>query len=208
MAGGLLVWGVPTMHYIYPTWAPLRAPLPVATGSSLHQDFSVRTGEPYHLILACQSTGPLQDAWREFTSSGPSQPRLPCDIDIRVLRQGRPLHSEHLSELRPAGLVGGSLILHWHLAFIHLPASGHYELELTNRSDLSHLQITQPTIEMSVGSAFHKNRGIIASLARIAGGFIFAIGLVCFLVGVWPRGTRPLAKHGPLHSSGSNSVRF
>ena len=174
------------MRYYYPTWVPLRVPLPVATGSSLHQDFSVRTGEPYQLIVSCQSTGPLKDAWREFTSSGPSQPRLPCDIDIRVSRHGRPIHEEHLTELRPAGLIGGSLILHWHLAYFDLPASGHYELELTNRSDLSHLQITQPTIEMSVGSGFYKNKGITAFLALFLGGFIFVIGLVCFLVGVWP----------------------
>ncbi|OYU74081.1 MAG: hypothetical protein CFE32_18930 [Alphaproteobacteria bacterium PA3] len=87
--------------------------------------------------------------------------------------------------------MGGSLILHWHLAYVDLPESGHYELELTNHSDLSHLQITQPTIEMSLGSGFYKDGSITVFLALVFGGFIFVIGLVCFLVGVWPRKARP-----------------
>ncbi len=180
MCAGLLVWGIPTIRYYYPTWTALKVPLPLSAGSVRHDTFRVRTSERYFIDLACQEVGQFKDTWKDFLN-WKKHPTLDCDISFRLLHDGREIHSEQLRSLQPASWSAGTAF--WSIARVELPSSGRYELWLTNHMDISYLQPTTPTLQIHLSSYYHKDVGSWSTLGLLAGAPVFLIGLVIFVIG-------------------------
>lgn len=182
MCVGLLVWAVPTIRYYYPTWNALAVPLPLSVGGTRHDTFSVRTSERYSIHLACQEVGQFKEKWKNFLN-WKEYPTLDCDISLRLLHDGRDIYSERLQSLHPGSWSAGTAF--WSIKWITLPSAGRYELFLTNHTDLSYLQPTSPTLRIHLDGFFHKEAGTTAALGRLVGGFVFVIGLVIFVTGLF-----------------------
>ena len=182
IAIGAAAYAWPVLRYGYPTHVPLSSSFPTEPGAVFSEDFSVRTAERYSLDLGCRDVAPLDYSLPDFLSSGPSQPRLPCDISIRLSRQGTVIQSEHLDALRPASYCNGTG--YWHLAYVHLPSAGQYTLEITNRSDLSSLKETGPVVRMDIGGAFYENAIYSRLFGLILGAPIGLLGIVLFCLGL------------------------
>jgi hypothetical protein len=182
IAVGLAVYAVPVVRYGYPTHVPLRSPFRTDPGAVFRQDFTVRTAEAYSLDLGCRDVAPLDYSLSDFLSSGPSQPRIPCNISVRLSRRGTMIQSEHLDALRPASYCNGTG--YWHLAYVRLPSAGQYTLEITNRSDLSSLDSTGPVVTMDIGGPFYENAIYSKLLGLIIGAPIGLLGVVLFFVGL------------------------
>jgi hypothetical protein len=186
MSLGFLVWIVPALYYRYPTKLPLSIPLPLAQGNTLQQQFTVRGSQKYDVFVRCTEVGEFKEKWKDFLN-WKEHPKVPCEIDLRILRDGRQAYSAHLKSLEPAMLSGEHVF--WGLAYVPL-SSGIYELQLTNGIDLTYLSATQPTLEVKLNSLFIKNWSLNASLGLVAGGLVFVIGIVIFIAGVFI-GKRP-----------------
>src|SRR5690242_41204 len=95
-AVGAAVYALPAVWLGYPTHIPLRAPFSTESGAVFRHQFTVRTAHTYFLDLGCHDVAPLDYSLSDFLSSGPSQPRIPCDISVQVSHQGKAIQSEHL----------------------------------------------------------------------------------------------------------------
>jgi hypothetical protein len=182
IAIGAAVYAVPVVRYGYPTHVPLNTPFRTEPGALFRQDFTARTAETHSLDLGCRDVAPLDYSLSDFLSSGPSQPRIPCDISIQLSRQGAVIQSEHLDALRPASFCDGTG--YWHLAYVHLPAAGQYTLEITNRSDLTCLAQTGPVVKMDIGGMFYENAIFSKLFGLIVGAPIGLLGVVLFFLGL------------------------
>ena len=182
MCAGVLVWGIPTARYYYPTWNALKAPLPLTTGAVRHDTFSVRTSERYNIDLACQEVGQFKEAWKDFLN-WKTPPAIACDISLKLLHDGTEIHSDRLRSLRPASWSAGTAF--WHMARVELPSSGVYELWLTNHTDISYLQPTTPTLQVYLSGYYHKNVGTWSALGLFAGAPIFLVGLIVFVISLF-----------------------
>jgi hypothetical protein len=180
MVIGTAVYALPVVRYGYPTHVPVRSPFRTDPGAVFHQDFTVRTAEAYSLDLGCRDVAPLDYSLSDFLSSGPSQPRLPCDISVRLSRGGTVIQSEHLEALRPASYCNG--IGYWHLAYVRLPSAGQYTLEIRNRSDLTWLEGTGPMVRMDIGGPFYENAIYSKLFGLIVGAPIGLLGVVLFFL--------------------------
>jgi len=179
---GAAVYALPVIRYGYPTHVPLRSPFRTEPGTIFRQDFTVRTAEGYSLDLGCRDVAPLNYSLSDFLSSGPSEPRIPCDISVGLSRRGTVIQSEHLDTLRPASYCNGTG--YWHLAYVRIPSAGQYTLEITNRSDLTSLAGTGPVVRMDIGGPFYENAIFSKLFGLIIGAPIGLLGVVLFLLGL------------------------
>ena len=180
MGIGLLVWGVPALYLHYPIPVPLDSPLPLLPGASLNQAFKVRGSQNYFVFVKCREVGEFKELWKNYMNPK-EPPTIPCDIGLHVLRNGREIHSEHLRSLTPGMTSAG--VDYWMLTGLRLPSSNMYELRLTNGTDLTYLQPTEPTVQIELSPAFFKNGMINASIGFLAGAMLFLIGLTKFIIG-------------------------
>ncbi|MBI1177767.1 hypothetical protein GC207_10050 [bacterium] len=172
IAIGTAIYALPVIRFGYPTHVPLRSPFLTDSGAAFRQDFTVRTAQAYSLDLGCRDVAPLDH----------SQPRIPCDISVRLLKRGAVIQSEHLDVLRPESHSNGTG--YWHLAYVHLPSAGQYALEITNRSNLSSLDGTGTVVRMDIGGAFYETALYSKLFGLIIGAPIGSVGFVLFFIGL------------------------
>lgn len=187
MVIGVLVWGIPFAWLRLPTPNPLFAPFPLAAHTRLEREFTVRTGQLYIVEVGCLGVGPMKDKWDDFSSSTESP--IPCDVTVRILKEGAIIHSEHHDALRTTSLSGDRVFLH--LAYPNLPSAGHYRLEIANGSDLTHLKVAQPTVEIFLPGKFYVNRAVMDLLGFAAGLLILLIGVGFLVHGILKRSSTP-----------------
>ena len=179
MAIGVLVAGLPTLYYYYPTRTALTVPLPLAPGTFMRQGFAIRGLQSYDFIMQCREVGEFKERWKDFMN-WKTPPEITCDITLRVIRNGTEIHSEHLQSLKPSSKSGD--VDTWQLCSVDLSTSNAYELQLTNGTDLSYLLPTRPIVKIRLNSLFLKEGPITAFLGWVIGGlaFICGLGLLCF----------------------------
>lgn len=179
---GVAVYCWPIVQFGYPTKIPVSAPISLDAGAVFRQEFAVRTGRFYSLDLCCREGPPFNFSSSDFLSSSPSAPKIPCDMEIQVSKEGKVVQSEQLDTLRPSSYSSGKY--YWHLAYLTLPSAGHYSLTITNRSDLSSLKPTSPLVRMDIGGVFYVNAIFSKLLALIFAVTLCLIGVVMFLCGL------------------------
>jgi hypothetical protein len=177
---GLIVWVAPVLYYRYPIRIPLSTALPLSKGASLRVQFTVRGSQKYEILLRCAEVGEFREKWTNFLNSK-VHPAIPCQIGLGVSRDGREVHSVHLTSLEPA--MSSRDEVFWSLGPLASLSSGRQELQLTNGTDLTYLSSTQPTVLIQVTGMFMENWIFTEFLGRLAGGALCICGIAVFIVG-------------------------
>jgi hypothetical protein len=182
MAVGVFVWGAPALYYRYPIQEPLSVAVPLSKGASLREQFTVRGSRNYEVLLRCTEVGEFREKWTNFLN-WKEHPTIPCQITVRVLRDGHEVHAAHLSSLEPAMQSGDQVF--WSLGPLASLTSGRHELQLTNGTDLTYLAPTQPTMQIRVTGVFLVNWMLTELLGGVAGGALLICGIGVFIVGLF-----------------------
>jgi hypothetical protein len=174
IGAGLFVWLGPMLYYRYQSTMPLSVALPLSRGGSLREEFTVRGSRKYEVLLRCTEVGEFKEKWTNFLNSN-EHPTIPCQISLRVVQDGREVHSTRFTSLEPEGLSGDDVF--WSLGPLASLPSGRQEFQLTNAKDLTFLAATQPTVQIRVSLVFTKNRIFNELLS-------FILGIVILLCGI------------------------
>ncbi len=160
------------------------------------KSFRIRSPGRYDVYITFLRTGPLEQSVPDFLNANKTN-GIPCDIVVKFSKADRIVFEDTAQYLERAWLSNERL--GYSLLVVDLNEEGLYDVEVTNRSDLTYLASADPQFEIQVSSIVVVDRAVTYWIATYVCLAVALIGLALFAFGVVQRRiqTRRLARMKP-----------
>lgn len=184
IATGVLMAGIPCAQVYRLERPALRLPFPSTVGGSLRGTFALPSAGRYCFHVVCAPVGPFKETWSQ------TRAELPCDISLEVGHDGKNLYTDRFSRLFLGYTTGRDGNIGWTITDVDFPASGHYDFVLSNRADLTTIEVTKPLLEVSISQTNTDWVFQHLHLVLLAGGFVCIVGSCLTIAGFSARRAR------------------